>query len=207
MKSTNCFFLSIGILLVLFTDGSIRAGFDAFVAADAVGRVFYDSVLVDAKNVHLAKYIFRAGLYALPTGLTYMSFDENMFRLMLRRAIESVSFHRRKGTVCPCIETITIVKKSLAGANSAQGNRRNAEIRCKIMLRDAVHHLRVFLQQHSVSLLRRILDAGKEKMVVVNHTAVGELCNGIADFSMMFQIVLDINLHKDFEFRWLHRFY
>ena len=47
----------------------------------------------------------------------------------------------------PCIKTITIVKKSLAGSDSAQGDRRNAKIGRQIMLGNAGHHFRMLLQK------------------------------------------------------------
>ena len=124
----------------------MRAGLNAHIAADAVGRILYDGVFVDAKDVHLAQDSLRAGFHTLPAGLADMGIDKDMLRLVLGRTLGWISFHGCKGTELPCVQTITIVNKSLAGADSAQGDRRNAEIRCQIMLRDAGHHFRMFLQ-------------------------------------------------------------
>ena len=137
----------------------MRAGLNAHIAADAVGRILYDGVFVDAKDVHLAQDSLRAGFHTLPAGLADMGIDKDMLRLMLGRPLEWISFHGGKGTAHPCFKTITIVKKSLAGADSAQRYRSNTEIGCQIMLRNAGHHLRMLLQQQLVPFFRRVLDA------------------------------------------------
>lgn len=106
----------------------MRTGFDALVTADAVGGILSDSVLMYSKDIHLAQNTLGAGFHTLPAGLTDMCVDDYMFRLVFGRTLDSVSFHRRKGTPSPCIKTITFVNKLLAGADSAQGNRCDAEI-------------------------------------------------------------------------------
>ena len=132
----------------------MRAGLNAHIAADAVGRILYDGVFVDAKDVHLAQDSLRAGFHTLPAGLADMCVNEDVFRLVLGLAIGWISFHERKGIIHPCIKTITIVKKSFTGADSAERYRCNAEIRRKIMLWDSCYHLRMFLQQQLVAFLR-----------------------------------------------------
>lgn len=106
----------------------MRTGFDALIAADAVRGILGDGVLVDAKDIHLAQNALRAGFHTLPASLTDMCVDDYMFRQVLGRTLGSVSFHRRKGKPSPCIKTITFVNKLLAGSDSAQGNRCDAEI-------------------------------------------------------------------------------
>ena len=115
----DCFFLSIGRRLVEFADGPVRARLYAFVAADAIGRFSGNGVLVDAQDVHIAQDALRAGFHTLPACLADMGIDKDMFRLVLGRTIGWFSLHGCKGTEPPCIKTITIVKKSLAGADSA----------------------------------------------------------------------------------------
>ena len=154
LQILDCVFLSIGRPLAEYADSSVRAALDALVAADTVGRILCEGVLMDAKDVHLAQDAFGAGFYALPAGLADMCVNEDVFRLVLGRAIGWISFHGRKGTAPPCNKTITIVKKSLAGADSAERYRCNAEIRRKIMLWDSCYHLRMFLQQQLVAFLR-----------------------------------------------------
>ena len=154
LQILDCVFFSIGRRSVEFADGSVRARLHAFVAADAVGRIPGNDVLVDAQDVHFTQDPFRAGFHALPAGLADMCVNEDVFRLVLGRAIGWISFHGRKGTAPPCNKTITIVKKSLAGADSAERYRCNAEIRRKIMLWDSCYHLRMFLQQQLVAFLR-----------------------------------------------------
>ena len=61
----------------------MRAGLNAHIAADAVGRILYDGVFVDAKDVHLAQYSLRAGFHTLPAGLADMGIDKDMLRLVL----------------------------------------------------------------------------------------------------------------------------
>lgn len=95
--------VSIGRLLIEFTNCPVGAGLNALVTADAVGRIFCNGVLVDAQDVYLAQDALRAGLYALPTGLADMGIDEDMLRLVIRRALGMVSFHERKGTDRPCV--------------------------------------------------------------------------------------------------------
>ena len=109
-----------------------------------------------------------------------MGIDKDMLRLVFGRAIEWFSFHGCKGTVHLCIKTITIVKKSLACANSAQRYRSYAEIRRKIMLWDSCYHLRMFLQQQLVALFRGVLDTGKEQVIVIDHPAIGKFGDGNA---------------------------
>ena len=106
----------------------MRTDFDALVTANAVGDILGDGVLMDAKDIHFAQNTLGAGFHTLPAGLTDMCVDDYMFRLVFGRTLGSVSFHRRKGTPSPCVKTITFVNKSLAGADSAQGNRSDAEI-------------------------------------------------------------------------------
>ena len=154
LQIPDCVFFSIGRRSVELADGPVGACLNALIAADAVGRIPGNGVLVDTQDVHLAQNTLRAGTHALPAGLADMCVNEDVFRLVLGRAIGWISFHGRKGTAPPCNKTITIVKKSLAGANSAQRYRRNAEIRRQIMLRDAGHHFRMFLQQQLVASLR-----------------------------------------------------
>ena len=153
MQIVDCVFFSIGRPLVKFTDCHVGAGLNALIAAYATGRIPGDGVLVDAQDVHLAQDALRAGFYALAAGLADMGIDKNMLRLVFGRAIEWFSFHGCKGTVPLCIKTITIVKKSLAGANSAERYRCNAEIRRKIMLWDSCHHFRMLFQQQLVTSL------------------------------------------------------
>ena len=132
----------------------------AFIAADAIGRILCDGVLMDAQDVHFTQDALRAGVHALPAGLADMGIDKDMLRLMLGRPLGWISFHGGKGTAHPCFQTITIVKKSLACSDSAQRYRRNSEIRRKIMLGNSGHHLRMLLQEQLVSFLRRVFDAG-----------------------------------------------
>ena len=61
----------------------MRAGLNAHIAADAVGRILYDGVFVDAKDVHLAQDSLRAGFHTLPAGLADMCVNEDVFRLVL----------------------------------------------------------------------------------------------------------------------------
>ena len=159
LQILDCVFFSISRRSVEFADGSVRARLHALIAADAVGRILCDGVFVDAQDVHLAQDSLRAGFHALPAVLADMCVNEDVFRLVLGRAIGWISFHGGKGTAHPCFKTITIVKKSLAGADSAQRYRSNTEIGCQIMLRNAGHHLRMLLQQQLVPFFRRVLDA------------------------------------------------
>ena len=145
---------------VEFADGPVGACLNALIAADAVGRIPGNGVLVDTQDVHLAQNTLRAGTHALPAGLADMGIDKDMLRLVLGRAIGWISFHGRKGTAPPCNKTITIVKKSLAGADSAQRYWSDAKIRRQIVLRNSGHHLRMLLQEQLVSFLRRVFDAG-----------------------------------------------
>ena len=153
LQILDCVFFSIGRRSVELADGSVRARLHAFVAADAVGRIPGNGVLVDAQDVHFTQDPFRAGFHALPAGLADMCVNEDVFRLVLGRAIGWISFHGRKGTTPPCNKTITIVKKSLAGADSTERYRCNAEIRRKIMLWDSCHHFRMLFQQQLVTFL------------------------------------------------------
>ena len=100
----------------------------AFITADAFGRIPGDGVLVDTQDVHLSQDALRAGDNALPACLANVHVNDDMLSLMLGRALGWISFHEHKGTERPCIKTITIVKKSLAYADSAQRYRRDAEI-------------------------------------------------------------------------------
>ena len=110
-------------------------------------------MLVDTQDVHLSQDALRAGDNALPACLANVRVNDDMLSLMLGRALGWISFHGSKGTEHLCFETITIVKKSLAGADSAQRYRSYAEIRRKIMLWDSCYHLRMLLQQQLVALL------------------------------------------------------
>ena len=154
LQILDCVFLSIGRPLVEFADGPVGARLHAFIAADAIGRIPGDGVFVDAQDVHLAQDALRAGLHTLPAGLTNMGIDKDMLRLVLGRTIGWISFHERKGIIHPCIKTITIVKKSFTGADSAKRYRSDTKIRCQIVLRDSGHHLRMLLQQELVAFLR-----------------------------------------------------
>ena len=151
-----------------------------FRSAYATGRIPGDGVLVDAQDVHLAQDALRAGLHTLPAGLTNMGIDKDMLRLVLGRTIGWISFHERKGIIHPCIKTITIVKKSFTGADSAKRYRSDTKIRCQIMLWDSCYHLRMFLQQQLVALFRGVLDTGKEEMIVIDHPAIGKFGDGNA---------------------------
>ena len=154
LQIVDCVFFSIGRPLVKFTDCHVGAGLNALIAAYATGRIPGDGVLVDAQDVHLAQDALRAGFYALAAGLADMGIDKNMLRLVFGRAIGWISFHERKGIIHPCIKTITIVKKSFTGADSAKRYRSDTKIRCQIMLWDSCYHLRMFLQQQLVAFLR-----------------------------------------------------
>ena len=160
LQIRDCVFLSIGRQLVEFADGSVRARLCAFIAADAIGRIPGDGVFVDTQDVHLAQNALRACFNALPAILANVRVNDDMLRLVLGRALGWNSFHERKGTERPCIETITIVKKSFACADSAQRYWSDAKIRRQIMLRNSSHHLRMLLQEQLVSFLRRVFDAG-----------------------------------------------
>ena len=184
----------------------MRAGLHAFVAADAVGRILCNGVLVDPQDVHLANDSLRAGFHALPAGLADMGIDKDMLRLMLGRPLEWISFHGGKGTADLCFQTITIVKKSFASADSAQRYRRNAEIGRKIMLRNAGDHFRMLFKQQLVPFLRRVLDAGKEELIVIDHSAVGKLGNGDPGLGMLLQKSLNVSLLEDFKHRRLNCF-
>ena len=138
----------------------MRARLHAFIAADAIGRIPGDGVFVDTQDVHLAQNALRAGFDALPAGLADKGINKDMLRLVLGRTLRWISFHERKGTERSCIETITIVKKSFACADSAQRYWSDAKIRRQIVLRNSSHHLRMLLQEQLVSFLRRVFDAG-----------------------------------------------
>ena len=154
MQIPDCVFFSISCPLVEFADGSVRARLHALIAADAIGRILCNGVFVDAQDVHLAQDSLRTGFHTLPAGLADMCVDKDMLRMVFGRALGWISFHGCKGTVHPCIKTITIVKKSFTGADSAKRYRSDTKIRCQIMLWDSCYHLRMFLQQQLVAFLR-----------------------------------------------------
>ena len=87
----------------------MRTGSDALTAADAVGGLLGDGVLVDAQDIHFAQNTLGAGFHTLPASLTDECVNEYMIRLVLGRSLGLVSFHGRKGKPRPCIKTITIV--------------------------------------------------------------------------------------------------
>ena len=83
LQILDCVFFSIGLSLIEFADGPVGAGFNALIAADAVGRILCDGVFVDAQDVHLAQDSLRAGFHTLPAGLADMGIDKDMLRLVL----------------------------------------------------------------------------------------------------------------------------
>ena len=106
----------------------MRTSFDALIAANAASGILGDGVFVDAQDIHFAQNALWAAFHTLPASLTDVCVNEYMIRLVLGPPLGFISFHGRKGTPRLCIKTITIVNKSLAGADSAQGNRCDAQI-------------------------------------------------------------------------------
>ena len=83
LQILDCVFFSISRRSVEFADGSVRARLHALIAADAVGRIPDDGVLVDTQDVYLAQDALRAGFHTLPAGLADMGIDKDMLRLVL----------------------------------------------------------------------------------------------------------------------------
>ena len=83
LQIRDCVFFSIGRPLVEFTDCPVRTRLHAHIAADAIGRILYDGVFVDAQDVYFAEDFLRTGFYALPAGLADMCVNEDVLRLVL----------------------------------------------------------------------------------------------------------------------------
>ena len=83
LQILDCVFFSIDRRSVELADGSVGAGFNALIAADAVGRILCDGVFVDAQDVHLAQDSLRTCFHALPAGLAGMGIDKDILRLVL----------------------------------------------------------------------------------------------------------------------------